>query len=80
MEWKYTSSRTKKFKSVPSTSEVMLTLFWDFNWPILEHYQDCGQMVSSAWYYALLEEDLKPVVQSKCRGMLTNRILHHDNS
>jgi hypothetical protein len=29
----------KKFKSVSSAGKVMLTLFWDFNKPILEHYQ-----------------------------------------
>jgi hypothetical protein len=38
------STRTKKFKSVPYASKVMLMLFWDFNGPILKHYQDYGQM------------------------------------
>jgi len=60
MEWKHTSlPRTKKFKSVPSASKVMLTLFWDFNRPILEHYQDHGQIVSSAQYCVMLKEEFK---------------------
>jgi hypothetical protein len=35
------SSRTKKFRHVLSASKVTLTQFWDFNGPILKHYQDC---------------------------------------
>jgi len=27
--------------------------------PILEHYQDRGQTVNSAWYYGKLEEEFK---------------------
>jgi len=38
-------SGNMSFKSVPSDGKVMLILFWKFNGPILEHYQDCGQMV-----------------------------------
>jgi hypothetical protein len=72
MELKHPSSpRTMKFRSVPSAGKVILMLFWDFNGPILEHYQDLGQMVSSAWYCAMLEEELKSATCSKCRGMLT---------
>jgi len=59
----------------------MLTLFWDFNGPILEHYQDHGQAVSSARYCAMLEEKLKPAIRSKHRGMLTDGVvLHRDNA
>jgi len=43
MEWEHMSLRTKKFKSVPYASKVMLTLFWDINGPILKHYHDHGQ-------------------------------------
>jgi hypothetical protein len=38
-------------------------------------------MVSSAWYYAMLEVEMKPNVFSKYRGMLKNGVvLHHDNA
>jgi hypothetical protein len=37
-------------------------------------------MVNSAWYCAMLEE-LKPTIQSKCSGMLTNgAVLQHVNA
>jgi hypothetical protein len=42
------SPRTKEFKRVSSAGNVMLMLFWDLHGPILERYQDCGQMISSA--------------------------------
>jgi hypothetical protein len=80
MKWKYISSpRTKKFKSVPSASKVTLTLFWDFNGPIHKHYQDSRQIVNGAQYCVTLEEELKPDICCKHRGMLTRVILHHDN-
>jgi hypothetical protein len=28
----------KKFKSAPSAGKLTLTLFWDVNGPVLEHY------------------------------------------
>jgi hypothetical protein len=59
--------KTKKFKSVLSAGSVMLTLFWDFNGPILEHYQDCGQMVNGAQCCTMLEEELKPAICSELR-------------
>jgi len=69
MEWIHMSSpRSKEFRRVPSAGKVMM-LFWDFSGPILKHYQDHGQMVSSAWYCAVLEEEFKPATCSKCRGM-----------
>jgi hypothetical protein len=73
--------RTKKFMSVHSASEVMLTLFWDLIGPILEVCLDCGQSVSSTWYCAALDEELKPTIHSKCREILTNGVvLFHDNA
>jgi len=35
--------RARRFKSVPSVSKVMLTLFWDLNGPIVNLYQDHSQ-------------------------------------
>jgi hypothetical protein len=72
MVWKHTSlPRTKKFRSVLSAGKVILMLFWHFNVPILEHSQDHGQIVNSAWYYAVLEDESKPAICIKHRGMLT---------
>jgi len=35
----------KRFRSVLSAGKVTFTLFWEINGPILEHYQDGGQIV-----------------------------------
>jgi hypothetical protein len=69
---RYHHPGTKKFRSVPSAGKMMWMLLWDFNRYIFEHYQDHGQMVNSAWYCALLEEELKPVIHNKLRGVVTN--------
>ncbi|GFG37399.1 hypothetical protein Cfor_05617 [Coptotermes formosanus] len=38
-EWQHpNSSKHKKFRAQPSVGKMMLTLFWDINRPILEHY------------------------------------------
>jgi hypothetical protein len=51
------------------------------NGSIFKHYQHHRQTVTSARYCAMLVEELKPAMCSKCRGMLTNVvILHHDNA
>jgi hypothetical protein len=39
--------RAKEFEGVPSAGKVMLMLFWNITGPILEHYQDNGQIVHS---------------------------------
>jgi hypothetical protein len=54
---KMSSLRTKKFESLPSAGEVILTLFWDTDGPMLEHYQDHGMMVYSAWCCTVLDEE-----------------------
>jgi hypothetical protein len=65
----------KKFKSVPSAGKVM-TLFRDFKGLILKHYQDHRQMVNSAQYCAMLEEEMKLTICSKHRGMLKNGVFY----
>jgi hypothetical protein len=43
MEWKHPGSPTKKkFKTQSSAGKVMLTVFWDSKWPILEDYLEIG--------------------------------------
>lgn len=39
-------------------------IFWG---PFLEHYQNHGQMVNSAWYCAKFIEKLKPAIYRECR-------------
>jgi len=49
MQWKHPSSlANKKFKTQASAGKVMLTIFWDINGPILVHFQEKGQTVTSA--------------------------------
>jgi hypothetical protein len=38
MQWKHLSSVAKIFKTQPSASKLMLTIFWDSQGPILETY------------------------------------------
>jgi hypothetical protein len=64
-------------QNMPSSSEIILTLFWNFSGPIFRHYQHHGQMVSSS---AVLEENMKPTICSKHRRMLTKVVLHYDNA
>ena len=49
MQWKHPSSpASTKFKTQASTGKVMLTIFWDVNGPILVHFQEKGQTVTSS--------------------------------
>ena len=82
MEWRHTSSpKPKKVQAQRSAGKVMLTLFWDYNGPILEHYMPRGSTVTSATYSNLLRENLKPAIRQKRRGLLTTGVcLLHDNA
>jgi len=65
----------------PSAKKVMLTLFWDMHGPMLVHFQAHGQTVNSANYCAMLQNELKPAICKKRRGMPSkNVLLHHDNA
>ena len=60
MQWKHPSSLTnKKFKTQAFAAKVMLTIFWDFNGPILVHFQEKGQTVNSARYSDMLVNELR---------------------
>ena len=81
MQWKHPSSpASKKFKTQASAGKVMLTIFWDVNGPILVHFQEKGQTVTSARYSDMLVNELKPAIRSKHRGLLSKRVLCHDNA
>jgi hypothetical protein len=74
-------SGQQKFKIQASTGKVMLTIFWDVNGPILVHFQEKGQTVTSTWYSDMLVDDLKPTIWLKCQGFLSKRVLLlHDNA
>ena len=54
--------------------------FWDVNGPILVHFHENGQTVTSAQYSDMLLNELKPAIRSKRRGLLSIRVLLlHDN-
>ena len=81
MEWKHPHSPQEKFKSQPSAGKLMLTVFWDSQGPILEHYHEIGSTINSAHYSEVLIDRLKPEIQSKRQGQLSKGIvLLHDNA
>jgi len=81
MEWKHLGSPVKKkFKSQPSAGKVMLTIFWDSQGIILEHYLERGTAVNSVWYSEMLSTELKPAIRTKRQGLLSSGVLLlHDN-
>jgi histone-lysine N-methyltransferase SETMAR len=59
----------------------MLTLFWDYKGPILEHYMPRGLTINSKLYCDLLQNHLKHAIRSKHRGLLSSGVLlQHDNA
>lgn len=82
MEWKHPKSpTTKKFRSLPSAGKLMLTVFWDSQGVVLEHYQQSGSTINSAGYSGMLVDRLKPAIRSKRRGRLSEGVvLLHDNA
>lgn len=59
----------------------MLTVFWDSQGPLLEHYQERGTTINSVRYSEMLTAKLKPAIRSKRRGLLSKGVvLLHDNA
>jgi histone-lysine N-methyltransferase SETMAR len=59
----------------------MLTLFWDYKGPILEHYMPRGRTINSESYCDLLQNHLKPAIRSKRRGLHSSGVLlQHENA
>jgi hypothetical protein len=55
MQWKHPLSlANKKFKTQASAEKVLLTIFWDVSGPLLVHFQEKGQTVTSAQYSDML--------------------------
>ena len=82
MRWKHLSSpANKQFKTQASTGKVMLTIFWNVSGPILVHFQEKGQTVTSARYSDTRVNELKPAIRLKCRRLLSKRVLLlHNNA
>jgi hypothetical protein len=81
MQWKHPSSPASKiFRTQASAGKVMLTVFWDVSGPILVHFQEKGQTVTSARYSYMLVNELKPAIRSKRRGLLSKRALLHEGN
>jgi hypothetical protein len=61
--WKHLSpSATKKLKSARRS---MLTVFWDSQGPVLQHYPERGPTVGSARYSDMLEHEPRPAIRTK---------------
>ena len=82
MEWKHPQSPCKKkFKTQPSAGKLMLTVFWDSQGPVMEHYQERGKTINSARYSEMLTDRLKPVIRSKRRRLLPKGVVFlHDSA
>lgn len=82
MEWRHsTSPKPKKFRTQPSAGKLMLTVFWDKDGCLVEHYMPKKTNVNSETYCDILQNHLKPAIRSKRRGMLSAGVLlQHDNA
>jgi hypothetical protein len=59
----------------------MLTVFWDSQGLILEHYLERGTTVTSVKYCDMLINELRPAICTKRRGRLSHGVdLLHDNA
>jgi histone-lysine N-methyltransferase SETMAR len=80
MQWKHASSlsrSTKKFKVMPSSGKVMLTVFWDSQGALLTLFQKRGENVNSASYCEVL---LNIIRRKPPRQLARGVLLHHDNA
>lgn len=71
----------KKFKSEWTAGTLMTIHFWDFQRPILEHYQKWNLMMNSEQYSEKLCSKLKTEIKSTCWWQLSQGgVLLHDNA
>jgi histone-lysine N-methyltransferase SETMAR len=67
--------------TLTDADKLMLTLFWDYKGPILEHYMPRGLTINSESYCDLLQNHLKLAIRSKRCGLLSSGVLlQHDNA
>jgi hypothetical protein len=74
MQWKHTSTVSKKFILRPLTGELMLMVVLDSQGPVCEHCR-CGITVTSAWYSDMLQNELHPAICTTQRGKDCLRVL-----
>ena len=81
MQWKRPSSPPpKKFRTQPSASKVMATVFWDSKGIILIDYKPAGTSITGE-YYANVIKQLRVAIKEKRRGKLAAGVLLlHDNA
>ena len=81
MQWKRPGSPPpKKFRTQPSASKVMATVFWDSKGIILIDYKPAGTSITGE-YYANVIKQLRAAIKEKRRGKLTAGVLLlHDNA
>ena len=80
--WNHPQSPCKKnFKTQPSAGKLKLTVFWDSQGPVLEHYKERGTTINSQRYSEMLTGRQKPAIRSKRRGLLAKYVVFlHDNA
>ena len=55
--------------------KLMLTMFWDSQGPVLEHYQQRDTTINSVQYSEMLTDRQKPAFRSERRGLLSKGVL-----
>lgn len=63
---KQTTQYGTETSDITSHKSVMLTLFWDVQGPILEHYVAKGTIVNGVHYTEMLWDQLMPAIQTTC--------------
>ena len=81
MQWKYPGlPLPMKFRTQPSASKVMATVFWDSIGIILIDYKPAGTSITGE-YYANVIKQLRVAIKEKLRGKLAvGVLLLHDNA
>ena len=68
MQWKHPGSPPpKKFRTQPSASKVMATVFWDSKGIILIDYKPAGTSITGE-YYANVIKQLRVAIKEKKKG------------
>jgi histone-lysine N-methyltransferase SETMAR len=73
-------TKIQKFPSQATAGKVMLTLFWDHQGPLTEHYTSKRTTVTSTSCCNLLRDHLRQAIRSKCGLLITGVLLLHDNT